>query len=139
MSWPKVELIQLADTGDQRGSSFPLGSEWVNFIGRAVDCHVMTVKPGQVRGNHYHANKREILIVMYKDRWSLCWDTGPATQIERRTLTGSGAAMVRVEPLASHAIVNEGGVDLFVMALCSEPYDPSAPDSFRRTVAASCP
>jgi dTDP-4-dehydrorhamnose 3,5-epimerase-like enzyme len=130
-----VELIRLADTGDQRGSSFPLGGEWLQFLGRAVDCHVMTVRPGQVRGNHYHAKKREILIVVYKDRWSLCWDNGPATEIQRRSLTGSGAAMVKVEPLASHAIVNDGQLDLFVMALCSEPYDPSAPDSFPRMVA----
>jgi len=130
-----VEVIQLSDTGDHRGSSFPLGSEWLNFLGRAVDCHVMTIKPGRVRGNHYHAGKREILIIVYKDRWSLCWDTGPSTSAQGHTITGSGAVMVKVAPLASHAIVNDGGLDLFVMALCSEPYDPSAPDSFPRMVS----
>lgn len=46
--------------------------------------------------------------------------------------------MVKVAPLASHAIVNDGGSDVLVMALCSELYDPSAPDSFPRVVAASC-
>ncbi len=132
-----VEVIQLSNTGDHRGSSFPLGSEWLNFLGRAVDCHVMTVKPGQVRGNHYHAKKHEILIVVHKDRWSLCWDTGPSTAAEHRTITGSGAVMVKVEPLASHAIVNDGELDLFVMALCNETYDPTAPDSFPRVVAPS--
>ena len=134
MSIPNVEVTQLSNTGDQRGSSFPLGSEWLTFLGRAVDCHVMTVKPGEVRGNHYHAGKREILIVMYRDRWSLCWDAGPSTVAQRRAMEGSGAAMVKVEPLASHAIVNDGKLDLVVMALCSETYDPSAPDSFPRVV-----
>jgi len=134
MASPKAELVELDDTGDHRGSSFPLESEWLTFLGRAVDCHVMTVNPGQVRGNHYHAKKREILIVVYKDRWSLCWDAGPSTPAQRRTITGQGAVMVKVAPLASHAIVNNGQLDLLVMALCSEPYEPSAPDSFPRMV-----
>ena len=135
MSHPTIELVQLADTGDARGSSFPLGCEWLNFLGRAVDCHVMTIQPGQTRGNHYHQKKREILIVTYKDRWSLCWDTGADSKPERRSFTGAGAVLVKVVPLASHAIVNDGKADLVVMALCSEAYDPAAPDAVGRVVS----
>lgn len=134
MSLPTIELIQLADTGDKRGSSFPLGSEWLSFLGRAADCHAMTIAPGQIRGNHFHERKREILIVMFKDRWSLCWDAGAETKPQQRSFGGSGAVLVKVVPFASHAIVNDGKADLIVMALCSEGYDPAAPDAVARVV-----
>jgi hypothetical protein len=93
-----VEVELLSNSGDARGSSFPLGDTWLDFLGRAVDCHVMTIQPGQTRGNHYHARKREILIVMHKDRWTMCWDAGPNTPAHRREITGEGAVLLRFRP-----------------------------------------
>ena len=102
-----------------------MDSGWLDFLGYAVDCHVMTIKPGQTRGNHYHSRKREILIVMHKDRWTMCWDGGSGTAPQKREFAGAGAVVVKVFPSAAHAIVNSGEQDLHVMALCNEPYDPA--------------
>ena len=136
MSSPTVEVIQLADTGDHRGSSCSLPAELLGYLDRVLDCHIMTIKPGHIRGNHYHKRRREILLVMHQDMWSMCWDTGPSTEIQRRTIGGSGTVSVRIEPLCSHAIVNNGTSDLLLIGLSSEPYDASTPDSFPRTVVA---
>jgi dTDP-4-dehydrorhamnose 3,5-epimerase-like enzyme len=131
---PSVEITVLSDNGDLRGSSFPLDSGWLDFLGYAVDCHVMTIRPAQTRGNHYHSRKREILIVMHKDRWTMCWDGGSGTAAQKREFAGAGAVVVKVFPSAAHAIVNSGGQDLHVMALCNEAYDAARADATGRVV-----
>ncbi len=131
---PSVELIPVSDTGDLRGASFALDTGWLDFLGYAVDCHVMTIKPGQVRGNHYHSRKREVLIVMHKDKWTMCWDGGSGTARQKREFAGAGVVVAKVFPSAAHAIVNSGQQDLHVMALCNETYDPARGDAVARVV-----
>ena len=134
MSEPKIELIPLTNSGDQRGASFPLGSVWLDFLGKAIDCHISTVAPGQTRGNHFHERKREVIVVVHRDRWTMCWDTGLDTSPQHREFFGTGAVMIKTYPGASHAVVNNGGEDLHLMALCNQPYDPAAPDAIARVV-----
>jgi len=133
---PDIELIPLTDSGDQRGASFPLGSAWLDFLGKAVDCHISTIKPGQTRGNHYHERKREIIVVVHRDRWTMCWDTGANTSPQRQEFTGGGAVMIKTSPGASHAVVNNGSEDLQLFALCNQLYDPAHPDAIARIVSA---
>jgi dTDP-4-dehydrorhamnose 3,5-epimerase-like enzyme len=135
MSEPKIEIIPLTDSGDQRGASFPIGGEWVEFLGKAIDCHISTVAPGQTRGNHFHERKREVIIVVHRDRWTMCWDTGSDTSPQRREFSGAGAVMIKTYPGASHAVVNSGEEELHLFALCNQPYDPANPDAVARRVS----
>lgn len=136
MPEPKIEIIPLTDSGDQRGASFSIGGEWVNFLGQAVDCHISTITPGQTRGNHYHERKREVIIIVHRDRWTMCWDTGSGTTPQRREFSGAGAVMIKTSPGASHAVVNNGKEDLHLFALCNQFYDPINPDIVSRIVSA---
>lgn len=132
MCAPTVEVIPLLDTGNYRGSSFSLP---LDLLDCSADSHIVTLKAGHVRGNHYHERRREILLVMHQDNWSMCWDTDLDTEIQRRSLMGSGTLIVKIETLASHAVVNDGTSDLTIVGLSNELYDASAPDSFPRVVA----
>lgn len=132
MKSPSIHIIPLNDTGDGRGSSFSLPDFWREFIGSVLDFHPMTIRPHQVRGNHYHAEHRESIIVMYSDQWSLHWDSGPQSASQRQHFDGQGAVLIQIEPHVSHAIRNDGSVDLQIVGISNRQYDPEDPDSHFR-------
>ena len=125
---------ELADSGDNRGSSFALSMSWLTHEFPVRDGHITTLLPGHIRGNHYHRIRQEILIVMFEDRWSLHWDTGEGTPLHSRLFGGQGTVAIRVEPHASHAIRNDGSVLLHMVGLSDTEYDPRVPDTFPRKV-----
>jgi len=128
---PTVRFAVLEDTGDARGLSVTLASRVDEFLGRARDTHVTTIRPGAVRGNHFHKERREALIVMHKDAWSLHWRDGGVDGADRRhDFSGAGVVLVELEPPCPHALRNEGSEDLWVVAHCDGPFDPAAPDSY---------
>ena len=129
-----IEFAALRDGGDARGDSFAPENSWGGFLKGVEDFHVMTVLPGNVRGNHYHTRRREILIVMYRGCWSFHWDSGEGQSPQRREFEGRGAVLIRISPGASHAVRNDGDEELYIAALADERFDPAAPDSIPRTV-----
>ena len=129
-----IRITHLQNTGDNRGSSFILPNWCINFIDSVKDIHISTIVSGAVRGNHYHKNHRELLLVIYHDKWSLHWDTGSDTKIHKKTFSGSGAVSVEIEPMASHAIRNDGMQKLYVFGLADMHYEPDAPDSHQKDV-----
>lgn len=119
------------DHGDERGLGVSLASRIDDFLGRARDTHVTTIRPGFVRGNHFHLARREVLIVMHRDAWSLHWQDGGAGGPDRtHAFTGEGVVLVELEPPCPHALRNDGRRDMWVVAHCDGPYDPADPDSF---------
>ena len=86
-----------------------------------VDMHVATIEPGAVRGNHYHAERREVLVIMAADRWSLHWDEGADTPARQREFTDPGAVLVTVPPGMSHAIRNDGAVPMQIVRVGRRP------------------
>lgn len=130
----KVRMTQLEDSADVRGSSFTPSILWQRLLSNNMDIHLMTLRPGFVRGNHYHRNRFEVLLMVYADAWSLHWDSGPETPTEHHSFSGSGAVMVEIEPLASHAIRNDGACDLQIIGLANIAYEPSSPDAYPRRV-----
>jgi dTDP-4-dehydrorhamnose 3,5-epimerase-like enzyme len=130
-----LEITVIGESGDERGSSFPVpgGCFGAGFIVR--DAHLSTLLPGHIRGNHFHVARNEILMVMSVSRWSLHWDAGEGTPISIREFDGSNAVLISVPPYASHAIRNDGDGSLQIVGLTDGDYDPLAPDAFTRRVA----
>jgi dTDP-4-dehydrorhamnose 3,5-epimerase-like enzyme len=120
----KLRFMELPNTGDARGSSFTLSPAMVSFLGHVEDIHVSTVLPGHARGNHFHTRKKEVLIVLYESEWSLHWDDGENSSIQKKEFAGQGVGVVLIEPGSSHALRNIGASGLTIVALNSEPYDP---------------
>jgi dTDP-4-dehydrorhamnose 3,5-epimerase-like enzyme len=131
-----IQVIPINDSGDERGSSFSLPITWREFIGSVLDLHAMTLRPNQVRGNHYHVERRESIIVMYSDQWSLHWDSGPQSAIQHQHFVDKGAVLIQIDPYTSHAIRNDGSVDLYIIGISNRQYDAEDPDShYRRLVS----
>ena len=130
----KVRITGLGDNSDDRGSSFAPRIPIDRLGPRIVDIHLATIRPGHVRGNHYHRDHFELLLILYADDWSLHWDDGPDTRIQSREFKGAGAVMVEIDPLASHAVRNDGQADLQIVGLANKVYDPTSPDAIPRQV-----
>lgn len=121
----KIEIVELSDSGDGRGSSFTAPAEALAFVGRMADVHLASTKPGAVRGNHYHLLRREAIVVLPGPRWSMHWDEGNGTAARHREFDGSRAVLVLVSPGASHAVRNDGEGLMWLAAISSETYDPA--------------
>lgn len=134
MAKPSIRITRISDEGDVRGSSFVM-PDTMQALGTSVkDLHVMTLRPSHVRGNHFHSEKHERLLVVFNDKWSLHWDTGPETETKHRVFQGAGAVLLKVDPFASHAIKNDGDVDLVIIGWSDCTFDPDKPDLTRRIV-----
>ena len=129
-----VRILSLDDQGDQRGSSYTLPAQQLAFLGSVADVHFSTTLPGHIRGNHFHRLRREVLVVRFEDAWTLAWDQGEGTISELRKFAGAGTVIVAIEPLASHAVRNDGQRPLLIFALTNGVYDASNPDSYSRIV-----
>jgi UDP-2-acetamido-2,6-beta-L-arabino-hexul-4-ose reductase len=129
-----VRILPLDDHGDQRGSSFTLQEQQFSFLGSVVDVHFSTTLPGHIRGNHFHRLRKEVLVVRFDDSWTLAWDQGERTIPELRKFDGAGTVVVEIEPLASHAVRNDGQRPLLIFAMTNGLYDPASPDSYSRIV-----
>jgi oxalate decarboxylase/phosphoglucose isomerase-like protein (cupin superfamily) len=121
----KVQITELSNSGDARGYSFTAPGDALAFVGRMADVHLASTRPGAVRGNHYHLRRREAIVVMPGAKWSLHWDEGEGSAAQHRSFDGGCAVLVLVAPGASHAVRNDGGELLWLVAISSETYDPA--------------
>ena len=122
---PKVRVSDVPDSGDRRGSSFTLPAEALEFVGEVRDVHIASMVPGAVRGNHYHTRRREAIVVLNESPWSLYWDEGEGTALEKLSFEEAGATLILVLPGASHALKNDGNREMSIVAFSSETYDPA--------------
>lgn len=129
-----VRILALDNRGDRRGFTYSLEYGQFAFLGSVQDAYFSSTLPGQVRGNHFHRVRREVLIVHYEDSWTLAWDRGEGTTPELRQFDGTGTVAVEIEPLASHAVRNDGREPLLIFAMTNGLYDPVHPDAFSRIV-----
>jgi predicted RNase H-like nuclease len=118
-----VRITTLDARTDVRGRSFTIGLPFE----RMEECHVATVRPGAVRGNHFHTHRRELLVVLYSDRWTLLWDDGENTPVESRTFDGAGAVLMDADPHCAHAIRNDGAAELQIFVLGDTRDDQTLP------------
>jgi dTDP-4-dehydrorhamnose 3,5-epimerase-like enzyme len=128
---PTIGTDSLGD--DVRGFSFGPPAALFSQLGDVRDLHVMTIRPGRVRGNHYHVAKDEMFLVLHQDAWSLHWSAadGPTNS---RAFAGSGGVTIVMPRMLGHAIRNDGAEDLFVVGASTMAFDPVDPDAIPMTV-----
>ncbi len=132
---PDVSFVPLPESTDGRGESFSLLSDVLATMDKVLDVHIASVRPGAVRGNHYHSIKTELITVVYSDDWSFYWDTGDGTEVCSRRFTGRGAVTVTVPRDWSHAVKNDGRSDLWLFNLSDLAFEAGVPsDSHARVV-----
>ncbi|MFG1793395.1 hypothetical protein [Nocardia sp. NPDC049149] len=134
----RMYIAALDESTDDRGLSFSILFPHLARIGRIRDVHIGEIRPGKVRGNHYHAIRQEIVAVIARGRWSLHWDTGAETLTHTRTFE-AGAIVVVPPRNWSHAVRNDGTESLWIVAASDQVYDrhesdPVARDAIHRMV-----
>jgi oxalate decarboxylase/phosphoglucose isomerase-like protein (cupin superfamily) len=129
----QVEAYVLKEEGDERGRAWQIG-KGVDFLSAIEDIHLLTLNPGCVRGNHFHRDKREILIVEHDEEWVLLWDDGLEGEPQERRFEKAGVVTVLVPPGCAHAVENRGGGLMRIVAISDRRYDRSAPDTHRRVL-----
>jgi len=121
----KIQIEELNDNGDLRGSSFSLPQPALDFVGPIADVHIACTLAGSIRGNHFHLRRREAIVILPGTAWSLHWDLGEGVAIGHRSFDGKGAVLVLILPGCSHAVRNDGEAPLWLVACSSEKYDPA--------------
>jgi len=90
----------------------------------AAGMHLVSIRPGAVRGNHSHGNATE-WIVVFGGAGKLSWRSLPDGTLRESAFGGDGPALFEIPPGVEHAIANTSGRDLYALAF----YDHPAPET----------
>ncbi len=111
-----VEFIDLAEeiSEDARGLSF---FPFKNRVSRAdvliPNFHLVSIQPGQVRGNHAHPGHLEWLYPFH-GQGDFIWKSPDGAQAARR-LAGD-RLIIRISPGVAHAVRNVGSEPIYLLA-----------------------
>ncbi len=109
--------------GDARGMVFePIG---LDLLPGQQNVHVAVSEPGCVRGNHYHRNAREALVVAGPSLVRLR-ENGAVREV---SVPAGEVFRFIVPPGVSHAVQNSGPKASLLVAFSTQPHDPANPDT----------
>jgi UDP-2-acetamido-2,6-beta-L-arabino-hexul-4-ose reductase len=105
-----MEIIQIKEIEfdqDDRGWSIrPITDEEIS-AGRIKDIHMVSMRPGAIRGNHYHAYKTEHIFVMGSTCRVVVMDNNTKER-EEEIIEHNKKALLVIPPHVTHAIENVG-------------------------------
>ena len=96
---------------------FRLQKRELAYLFSINEMHFGEILPGHVRGNHYHVDKKEMLIVRYADTWKLVWGSVDGLGPRKRIFEGKGTVRVEIDAGVPHAVKNEGSAPLVLISL----------------------
>ena len=105
-----MEIIQIKEIEfdqDDRGWSIrPITDEEIS-AGKIKDIHMVSMRPGAIRGNHYHAYKTEHMFVMGSSCRVVVMDNNTKER-EEEIIGHNKKALLVIPPHVTHAIENVG-------------------------------
>jgi dTDP-4-dehydrorhamnose 3,5-epimerase-like enzyme len=127
-----IEIKTIENYGDARGDLYNISDADLQFLDRIQNIHFGKIHPNFVRGNHYHRQTKEMLIVSYSDAWTLAWAKQDTARISTQEFIGSGAVLIKINKGVAHALKNSGDEDLTLIALSSKRFSRENADAFTR-------
>ena len=127
-----IEIKKLENYGDKRGALYNISDTDMKFLDKVKNTHFGRISPGSIRGNHYHHQTKEMLIITYSDRWTLAWSEKDSTEVLKRKFAGSGAVLIKINERTAHSVKNNGDKDLEIIALSNRIFPKENPDIFYR-------
>ena len=127
-----IEIIPLEDYGDKRGALFSVSEGDILFLGPIENIHFGKIHPDSIRGNHYHGQRKEILIIAYSDAWTLAWARKDSPETTEKYFKGSGAVLVKIDSEIAHTVKNNGQKDLEIISLSNRMFSKENPDTYTR-------
>ena len=105
-----MEIIQIKEIEfdqDDRGWSIrPITDEEIS-AGKIKDIHMVSMRPGAIRGNHYHAYKTEHIFIMGSVCRVVVMDNNTKERKEE-IIEHNKKALLVIPPHVTHAIENVG-------------------------------
>ena len=114
-----MEAVQFFDISreireDSRGFSFYPLKDRVQEPGTISEAfHLVSIAPGQVRGNHLHPERWEWLYPFHGTGFFL-WEPHPGDLRER--MVSGRRLLIRIAPGVAHAVRNPGPEPLYLLA-----------------------
>jgi dTDP-4-dehydrorhamnose 3,5-epimerase-like enzyme len=124
-----IEIIKLKNYGDTRGALYNISDSDLQFLDKIQNIHFGKIRPNSIRGNHYHHQSKEVLIITYSDTWTLAWAKKDSDEISKKKFTGSGAVLIKVNEGVGHSVKNNGGKDLEIIALSDRIFSKESSDT----------
>jgi len=126
-----VNFLSIIDsTNDERGRNYSIPDSAFKFINNISDIHIAEILPQKVRGNHFHKNKKELILVYYKDSWALKWSHHDKNEDHEEFFSGDGVILVEISQNYAHSIENTGNSNLIICAMSNTRYSTNNPDTF---------
>lgn len=109
---------------DVRGSF----TEFIRTLDRG-QISVNILKPGIVKGNHWHHTKNEKFLVV-KGKGVIRFRKIDSDEIIEYYVSGDKLEVVDIPPGYTHNIENLGDTDMVTIMWANEPFDPEKPDTY---------
>ncbi|MBW2605624.1 MAG: hypothetical protein JRE28_15180 [Deltaproteobacteria bacterium] len=127
-----IKIIKLKNYGDIRGVLYNIPDSDMQFLDNIQNIHFGKIRPGSIRGNHYHLQSKEMLIITYSDTWTLAWAKKDSDEISKKKFKGSGAVLIKVNEGMVHSVKNNGDKDLEIIALSERIFSKESSDTISR-------
>jgi dTDP-4-dehydrorhamnose 3,5-epimerase-like enzyme len=98
------------------------------FDTASLDLHVVSLKPGYIRGNHYHTDATEWVLICGGSVRFL-WKAGEEKMVNEIIICDNEPALLEIPPLVEHAFRNETEHEIYLIVMNSSP----EPDTVRCT------
>jgi UDP-2-acetamido-2,6-beta-L-arabino-hexul-4-ose reductase len=123
----QVDLAEFARTDERGWSLNPVAASGL-AAGEAGDPHVVSLRPGTSRGNHYHTDATEWLLV-FGGPATIVWRSPTQPEPTELALEGEGPWLFEFPPLVEHAIENRADSDCYLFAFYDRAEPTTTPSS----------
>lgn len=87
--------------------------------------HLVSIEPGQVRGNHRHPTRNEWLLVHARGNWELAWKPAGEDAAMCHQAMLPGAVTITLPAGIAHALKNTGDRPLWALSWSDRPTGPT--------------
>lgn len=111
-----VRSLETGSSGDRRGWRVDLLQACGLGSGRIGDLHVVTLEAGACRGNHFHPETDEWLLV-FGGPAVLAWREPGSNEVKRVPIEGEGPWLFEIPAGVEHALQNRSTRKIYLVAL----------------------
>ena len=128
-----IELINLPTSSDNRGIAIrPISDDELKSK-KLFNLHLVSLKPGVVRGNHYHQYQNEVICVFGSRAKVVAVDNSTGDR-EEEIIEEDRAVLLKIPRNISHAIKNIGDNILYLLCYSDRKYQQEKPDSIANKI-----
>ncbi len=128
-----IEIVDIEASSDNRGIAIrPLSDEKLQKK-NIFNLHLVSLKPGVVRGNHFHQYQNEVICI-FGSRCKIVAVDNKTGKREEEIIEEDKQVLLRVPINITHAIKNVGNGILYLLCYSDRPYNPQDHDAVANRV-----